>query len=222
MRHSSRRRETRQSARIGVAEAPLIVLRGSVRCLPRARNLCPGKSSASARGALPWGGSTRPPRKRRTLRRNGISRADVVARPQIVGRSIHGEPIERDELGPGGFDCKTSAHSGYVLGGRHGPSGCTHVPASALAATQPLHESRDWCVWRDRSSRKRLPRQCPDVLATQTFDNHGRFNTQRLFRHASHIGMPRPITSETAAAELGLGVSVNRAAKFLASVLAAS
>jgi hypothetical protein len=23
---------------------------------------------------------------------------------------IHGEPIKRDELGPGGFDCETSAH----------------------------------------------------------------------------------------------------------------
>jgi hypothetical protein len=41
---------------------------------------------------------------------NGIGRADVVPRPQIVWRSDHRQPVERDEFIPSRFDGETSAH----------------------------------------------------------------------------------------------------------------
>jgi hypothetical protein len=41
---------------------------------------------------------------------DGIRRAHVAARPQIVRRRLDGQPIERDEFSPGRLNRETSAH----------------------------------------------------------------------------------------------------------------
>jgi Catalytic LigB subunit of aromatic ring-opening dioxygenase len=69
----------------------------------------------------------------------------------------HGAHLEHD---PPRFDLRC------LLGPRCGLAGRKHVPASALAASQTLHESGDRSAQRDRQARQRRAGQHPDVSAT--------------------------------------------------------
>jgi len=69
--------------------------------------------------------------------------------------------------------------SSYLLGLRWGLAGREHVPASALAASQPLHETDDRRARSDRPAQQRRVGQHPDVSATQALDSQRRLSTQR-------------------------------------------
>ena len=65
-----------------------------------------------------------------------------------------------------------------------GASGREHVPASALAASQPLHETDDRRARSDRPAQQPRVGQHPDVSATQALDGQRRLSTQRT------LGLP--------------------------------
>jgi hypothetical protein len=68
-----------------------------------------------------------------------------------------------------------------------GLAGREHVPASAHAASQPLHETDDRRARSDRPAQQRRVGQHPDVSATQALDGKRRLSTQRPLGHTFKI-----------------------------------
>jgi hypothetical protein len=78
---------------------------------------------------------------------------------------------------------KAAAHLRRPLRPRLRFASGEHAPATALAASQPLHEGGDRRVGRDGEARQYHAGQQPDVSATKALNGHCRLTAQRSLGH---------------------------------------